>query len=78
MLLTGTSVTVTSQEADLSPAVAFIVVEPALIAVTTPSSETVATAEFDDDHLILLLVAFAGSTVAESLPELPSTSESEV
>ena len=63
ILVTGVGTTVIEQVALLSPALAVIVAEPNLIAVTTPSL-TVATEESEESQVIVLSVASSGLTVA--------------
>ena len=55
----------------LPPADAVIFVMPALIAVTTPSSSTVATAVLLEVHVTVLSVALSGLTVAVSVNVFP-------
>ena len=67
MLSTGiTTVTVTEQVADLSPALAVMVALPSDTPVTLPSLSTMATASLLEDQLTSLLVALSGFTVAIS------------
>ena len=69
--------TVTSQAAVLSPALAVIVAVPSLTAVTTPPS-TVATSGSDEVQVTVLSVALSGFTVATRVAEPPSVSSSSV
>ena len=67
-------VTETAHVAVLPPSVVFtvMVAEPAALAVTVPSVETVATEVLLDDHVTALFVAFDGDTVAFKVLELPT------
>ena len=70
---TSVGSTVTSQVADLSPALAVIVAEPTFTAVTTPSL-TVAMLASDVDHVTVLSVASDGETVAVRVTVSPTFS----
>ena len=74
----GAGVTVTATEAVL-PLVelAVIVAVPAAFAVILPF-ETEATAVLEEDHVIVLSVAFEGATVAVTVADLPASSSSDV
>ena len=76
--LTGTGLTVTSQVAVLSPALAVIVTLPTLMALTTPLLSTVAIVASDVDHVTVLSVALLGSTVAFKVIVPPSNNSTEV
>ena len=54
-----------------------MVASPAPTAVTTPVSETVATASSDEDHTTEVTVASAGSRVTLSVTDSPATSDAE-
>ena len=66
--------TVTLQVAVTSPQVAVIVASPTEIAVTIPSSDTVTTSSLSELQMIVLSVAFSGTTVAVRVSFLPTTS----
>ena len=77
MIFASSSVTVTVQEALLSPAFAVTVAVPAATAVTFPPS-TVATDASLLDHVTVLSVALPGLTVAVSVADSPIISDSVV
>jgi hypothetical protein len=70
---TGVIVTVTTRVAVLLPStvVTVIIVVPAVKGVTTPLTDTVATAGALEDQVTLLLVVVAGATVATNVPVAP-------
>ena len=69
------AVTVTSQLAEKSPAVAVMVAVPAPTALTVPSLSTFATASLSEAQLTVLSVAFFGNTVAVSVALPPTVSD---
>ena len=71
-LAAGTGATVTSQVASTSPQVAVIVAVPRATAVTTPSSETVATFSSLEVQVRVLSAALSGPTVAVMVAVSPS------
>lgn len=69
--------TVTEHVAVLLPSevLAVIVADPAALAVTVPSDDTVATEVLFDDHVTVLFVAFEGETEALSEYDWPGFNE---
>ena len=67
------AVTVTDAVAvfNLSVVVAVIVADPIPTGVTTPEEFTVATKELEDDHVVVLIAAFEGVTVAVRVCDEP-------
>jgi len=74
------ALTVTEQVAVLPPSdvVHVIVADPADLAVTVPSEETVATDVLLDDHVTALLVALVGETVGVSSYVSPAVNDNDV
>lgn len=72
MLSAGVCTTLTMQVAVASPQRAVIVASPIEMAVTLPLASTVATVGLLEDQLIVLSVASAGRTVADSVSFSPA------
>ena len=77
MEVTSIGFTVTEHSALTFPICAVIVALPTATAVTLPL-ETVATPESDDDHVMVLFVAFSGVIVAVKLIDSPAERVTEV
>ena len=75
--VTGVASTVIAQVASLSPALALMVAEPSLMAVTTPS-ETVATEASEVLQVTVLSVASSGFTVAVRVTVSPTFNDTPV